>query len=202
MRNQDLYLDSRIARTRKSLKNSLLILIMEKNFKDITVTDIVKSSNITRGSFYNHYTNKNELLESLFSDILEDLNYAYRKPFLDNRPFVLSKLPSSEVTLFNNVYKHSNFYSIILNSDVSAEFKEKIYLSFKKINEKELRVENDKIESDLIASYISYAIVGLVSQWVMDGYQQSPEFMNSQLIELMRISPNKTFHTRVLNYKY
>lgn len=202
MRKQDLYLDSRIVRTRKSLKNSLLILIMEKNFKDITVTDIVKSSNITRGSFYNHYTNKNELLESLFSDVLENLIYAYRKPFLDNRPFVLSKLPSSEVILFNNVYKHSNFYSIILNSDVSAEFKEKIYISFKKINEKELRVENDKIESDLIASYISYAIVGLVSQWVMDGYQQSPEFMNSQLIELMRISPNKTFHTRVLNYKY
>ncbi|WP_213809902.1 TetR/AcrR family transcriptional regulator [Jeotgalicoccus sp. WY2] len=202
MRKQDLYLDSRIVRTRKSLKNSLLILIMEKNFKDITVTDIVKSSNITRGSFYNHYTNKNELLESLFSDVLENLIYAYRKPFLDNRPFVLSKLPSSEVILFNNVYKHSNFYSIILNSDVSAEFKEKIYISFKKINEKELRVENDKIESDLIASYISYAIVGLVSQWVMDGYQQSPEFMNSQLIELMRISPNKTFHTRVPNYKY
>ena len=202
MRNQDLYLDSRIARTNKSLKNSLLVLILEKNFKDITVTDIVKESDLTRGSFYNHYTNKDELLESLFSDVLDDLIHAYRKPFLDNRPFILSELSASEVRLFNNIHKHSKFYSIIFNSDVSSELKEKIYISFKKSNEKELRGENDKIESDVIASYISYAIVGLIYQWVIDGYQREPEFMNSQLIELMRISPNKTFHTRVIKYKY
>lgn len=202
MEIQDLYIDIRVVRTKKTLKNSLLVLMEEKNYKDITVTDILRSSNITRGSFYNHYSNKNELLESLFSDVLDDLIYAYRKPFLDNRPFILSELPDSEVKLFNNIYKHSNFYSIILNSDISAELKEKMYLSFKKINEKELRVGHDKIQGDVIASYISYAIVGLISQWVTDGYKYEPEFMNSQLIELMRISPNKTFHTRVIKYKY
>lgn len=202
MKRHDLFLDTRVVRSKKLLKSSLLILLLEKNFKDVTVTDIVEESGLTRGSFYNHYSNKEELLESLFNDFLEDLIYAYRKPFLDNRPFILSELPSSEVRLFNNIYNHSKFYSTIFNSDVSFDLREKIYLSFKKINERELRVENDKIESDIIASYIAHAIVGLIYQWVIDNYQKEPEFMNAQLIELMRISPNKTFRTKVSNYKY
>src|SRR5699024_5392570 len=112
MKRQDLYLDSRIVRTTKSLKNSLLTLILEKNFKNITVTDIVKKSELTRGSFYNHYSNKEELLESLFSDVLDDLIYAYRKPFLDNRPFILSELTSSEVEFFNNIFMYYIFIFI------------------------------------------------------------------------------------------
>src|SRR5699024_228676 len=160
------------------------VLILEKNFKDITVTDIVKESDLTRGSFYNHYTNKDELLESLFSDVLDDLIHAYRKPFLDNRPFILSELSASEVRLFNNIHKHSKLYAVSLESDVASELKEKVYMSFKKMNERWLGVENEKIGSDVMASYISYAIVSLIYQWVIDGYQREPEFMDSQLIEL------------------
>lgn len=198
MDREDLYLDHRSLKTKKALESSVLHLLKHKEFEDIYITDIVKKANINRGSFYNHFKDKNELLYSIITKKNKELIYAYREPFLKNRPFILSQLPSSEVKLFNTIDKNSEYYSTILNSDVSDLVEKEMFEAFKKINMEELNVKSNIIQSDLIASYIAHAIVGLILQWVCGGYKYEAEFMNSQLLELMRVSPYQTFHTKVI----
>lgn len=198
MRKDEIYLDRRFLNTRKTLESALLTLLKYNNFSDITITDIVNEAEVNRGSFYNHYTDKNHLLDEIISSKNTSLIHSYRMPFLNNRPFVLSKLPSSEVRLFNNIYDNAEYYTTVLNSDISRIIETKMLESFRKINMNELNVKDNKISSELIASYISYAIVGLILQWVQDKYKYPPEEMNRQLLELMRVSPYQTFHTKVI----
>jgi len=197
MNRQELYLDRRLLRTKSSLKHALLLLLKDKRFNEISVTNLVKAANVTRASFYNHYSDKDDLLSTLLSEKNKELIHAYKEPILKNRPFIINRLSPPEIQLFNHIFKNADFYTTILNSDIASIAENQMVESIKKINIEELKVNDRMIRSDFIASYLSYAIVGLITEWVRAGYKYEPEFMSEQLLELMRIAPNKTFHIKL-----
>ena len=47
--------DRRVRRTKQLIKQSLIELMHEKPFKDITVKDITERADLNRGTFYLHY---------------------------------------------------------------------------------------------------------------------------------------------------
>lgn len=61
-------MDPRVARTRRSLQDSLLALARELPLDDITIGDIAEHAGVNRSSFYQHYRDK----ETLLADALED----------------------------------------------------------------------------------------------------------------------------------
>ena len=64
--------DRRIRRTQKMLKDSLIELMTERDFKNISVKDITERADLNRGTFYNHYTDTYDLLQKMESDVLAD----------------------------------------------------------------------------------------------------------------------------------
>lgn len=65
--------DRRARRSRKLLKESLLELMKEKSFSEISVRDIADAADMNRGTFYLHYSGTAELLKSIEADLLEEL---------------------------------------------------------------------------------------------------------------------------------
>jgi AcrR family transcriptional regulator len=57
-------LDPRIRRTRKLLNRAFLDLMQEKGFQSITVQDITDRAEVNRATFYAHYEDKYDLLDS------------------------------------------------------------------------------------------------------------------------------------------
>lgn len=201
MNRQELYLDRRLLRTKKSLKRALLSQLKYKPYNEITVTDLVKNAKVTRASFYNHYTTKDHLLDTLLLEKNQELIQAYKEPILKHKPFTLNRLSASDVKLFNYIFDNADFYTTILNSDITLVAENQMFDSIRKINIEVLRVKDRVIKTDFIASYLSYAIVGLIKEWVREGYKYDPEFMSEQLLELMRVSPYKTFHIKLSQKK-
>lgn len=62
--------DRRARRSRRLLKQGLTELLGEKRFSDITVRDITERMDLNRGTFYLHYTDTYDLLQSLEEDVL------------------------------------------------------------------------------------------------------------------------------------
>lgn len=54
--------DRRVVRTRQSLRDALIELILEKGYDAITVHDIVQRANIARSTFYAHHGGKESVL--------------------------------------------------------------------------------------------------------------------------------------------
>ncbi|MGC4048803.1 MAG: TetR/AcrR family transcriptional regulator [Paludibaculum sp.] len=61
--------DRRVERTQHLLQAALLALIKEKEFDAISVQEIIDRANVGRATFYAHYDNKEDLLESGFEDL-------------------------------------------------------------------------------------------------------------------------------------
>lgn len=197
MIKDEIYPDIRVVRTKITLKKSLLSLLEEKKYKDITITDIVSRANVNRGSFYNHFQNKDKLLEELFNDVISDMIEAYRKPFIENKPFIVSNLSPSQVQTFKHVKNNAEFYRIIMKSDVFFSFQSRLFQAIKEINESVLQVYSSKITIDLYASYLAYSIVGIIFSWVESGFQHDTDYISEQVLELMKIAPKQVFKTWV-----
>lgn len=64
-------LDPRFVRTRKLIMEAFKQLVIEKDFKDITIKDITTMATVNRSTFYYHFLDKYDLLERVLrEDIL------------------------------------------------------------------------------------------------------------------------------------
>lgn len=66
-------------RSKELIKNAMIDLLNRKPFSDITVTDIVTTANINRGTFYNHYNNPIDVVEEFKRDLLEKFALEIKK---------------------------------------------------------------------------------------------------------------------------
>ena len=71
--------DARVRYTLKMLKDSLLRLLEEKPINKITVKEVCERAELNRATFYLHFSDCFELLESIENDLLRDFETALGK---------------------------------------------------------------------------------------------------------------------------
>lgn len=59
-------------RTRQKLLEAAARVVAERGEKKATIDDFIQAAGVARGTFYNHYTTRNELLEDLWKQIGQD----------------------------------------------------------------------------------------------------------------------------------
>ena len=72
MKNKTKVIDRRTRYTQQTIKDSFLSLLKEKPFSKITVTEVCRMSEINRGTFYLHYYDIDDVLDSLLEDVITD----------------------------------------------------------------------------------------------------------------------------------
>ena len=68
--------DARVKRTRDALGDALMALMQEKPFETITVQDVLDRAQVSRSTFYTHYSDKDDLLMSDAEEFFEALSMA------------------------------------------------------------------------------------------------------------------------------
>lgn len=68
--------DARVRRTRDALGDALVALMQEKAFETITVQDVLDRAQISRSTFYSHYSDKDDLLMSDAEEFFEAISTA------------------------------------------------------------------------------------------------------------------------------
>ena len=62
--------DRRITKTKRNLKNTLISMLPEQPFEQISITELCARAEISRITFYSHYSDKYALLDDIFNDLL------------------------------------------------------------------------------------------------------------------------------------
>lgn len=65
--------DMRVVRTRKMLCKALMDLLQTTPFDKLSVNDICERAEVHRATFYNHFSDKNDLLNFALDDLQEEL---------------------------------------------------------------------------------------------------------------------------------
>lgn len=61
--------DRRVLRTRRTLRDALIQLILKRGWDEVSVQDICAQADVGRSTFYTHFADKEELLLSGFDDL-------------------------------------------------------------------------------------------------------------------------------------
>lgn len=170
--------DLRVIKTKNLLHETLIKLLKNKTFNEITVVEICKLANINRSTFYAHYMNIDELFLDYFTHLMAELKEDYLLVLenLDN-PKNQSMNP-----LFNHIIKHRNFYDVLLSKNAPIkhliEFKRYIVeLPYEVI----VRNLNKDTDLDLFMAFSSGATMSMIYHWRETGYQKSAEEMTRYL---------------------
>lgn len=59
--------DPRVQRTRAALREALMLLLHQKDWREISTSDIARRAGVARSSLYEHYTGKGEVLDEIFA---------------------------------------------------------------------------------------------------------------------------------------
>lgn len=98
-------------RSRQLIRKALIELLRKKNdIMSISVSDIVKTANINRGTFYNHYRNPIEVLEEMRDEQVEKFSFALKatQETQDVNAFIDA--------ITNHIRKNEDDYRIMLNA--------------------------------------------------------------------------------------
>jgi AcrR family transcriptional regulator len=184
--NQDL----RVVRTRKMLRDAMIALVIQKGFTTITVNDIVKLAMVNRATFYRHYQDKYDLVESYLDELYAELNAA---PV----PAPGSGEPNPRlVRLFEHIRDNAPFYQTMLGPQGYSGFGERI----RRLTEATLQARwqasplaerRPQMPMPMVLSYLSHASYGALVWWLEEGMSHSPEQMARWLHQLTLAA----FHT-------
>ncbi|MFS0880401.1 TetR/AcrR family transcriptional regulator [Metabacillus niabensis] len=190
MSNKNDYIDRRIVKSKKAMKDAILSLMKEKDFNEISITDIVRFADLNRGTFYKHYQYKEDLFNEIIDEVLTSLVDSYREPYKGIQLLEVNKLTTSAVKVFDHVQQYSNFYSLIVQPNVLTGFQQKFCTVLKDLTLNDLNdsLPNPKVNRELHASYQAYAILGLIIEWINGGFIYSSTYMAEQLLEILKHS--------------
>lgn len=101
-------IDRRVARTRRTLHEALIRLIMRKGYDALTVQEIIDEADIGRATFYAHYRSKEDLLRGGFERLRTELKaarWAAQQVSKQDRPLSFSSAMFEHACAYRDVYR-------------------------------------------------------------------------------------------------
>lgn len=177
--------DKRVIRTKALLIRSLSALMKQKNIKDITVKELCEYADINRGTFYLHYKDIYDMLDSIeqeLSDKFLQIFQKYNSETNEDFPYPLF------LEIFKLVDDNAELFRVLIGPNGDISFIMKI---FKLYNIHCLQSEFNKLSPQFsmnqvyYSNFILYGCVGLIEQWLSRDTKESPEKMAELITKLV-----------------
>lgn len=163
-------MDRRIKYTQKTIKDTLINLLYEKDIKKITVSEICKIADINRATFYRYYLDVYDLLDKIQEEFIEDL----KKPYLDN-PDRVSSVGAFSKEILAVFLENKGLVKVLFNTNNNIYFLNEVlevaYIMCKNKWEQDLPdITEDEI--NYAATFIFNGALGVVNFWVKNNFDK------------------------------
>jgi AcrR family transcriptional regulator len=181
-------IDRRVARTRATLQQAHISLILEKGYEATTVEDICDAANVGRSTFYAHYTSKDDLrrsgLEHLRKELVDRQNAALAAP-----GDIRDRSLSFSLTMFEHAHNHIDLYRALVGGRGGAIALGTIRQILSDLVRNELATTADKKSADVIprevvVQYVVGAFVALMTWWLDGGAKLPPDRIDAMFRRL------------------
>lgn len=79
-------MDKRIIKTKNNIKQTLIKMLAQKSFEEITIKELCEAAQTSRITFYTHYSDKTELANDIFVDMNKIAVDEYHRLQNENNP--------------------------------------------------------------------------------------------------------------------
>lgn len=177
--------DRRIKRTKALLTHSLSSLMETKNIKDITVKELCEYADINRGTFYLHYKDIYDMLETIENELMEQLEQIFinhDSKDEDNFPYPIF------LEIFKLIDNNSELCQVLIGPNGDIAFIMKIRELFRnQCIESWICLNSPKLipKYEYFSNFIIYGCVGLIENWLLMGKKETPEEMADLVTKLV-----------------
>ena len=177
--------DVRVRRTRQTIQEALIHLMVEKGYQAITVQDIADRAQINRSTFYRHYLDKEDLLSQYMDEVT---GVTFKDDVADEFDDQRTGIPTGLVKLLNHIQNFRAFYRIMLSANghplVSDRLRRKIENRFRGRLTKDTAVDSKTAFLEMRLRYISGAGIGAILWWVENDTPSTSEELASWISQL------------------
>lgn len=178
--------DRRIQRTRQLLQDALIALILEKGYDKITVQNIIDRANVGRSTFYAHYLDKADLMESSVEQLRAELGQHMAEAGPDGGKEAY--LPS--LALFRHTQKQHHLYKAMIGGqgiDIVVKAVGDALMSHAQAHFEQAEREGARltIPVPVMTTYLAGSLYALVTWWLDNDMPYSPEQMNEMFVQLV-----------------
>ncbi len=163
-------MDRRIKYTQKIIRDTFLNLLLEKDIKKITVSEICQTSDINRATFYRYYLDVYDLLDKIEEEFVIELKNAVPTN-TDNR-YSVSSFTKDLLSVF---LSNKELVKILFNTNNNIYFLNDILeVAYEKCKQKwqaDLPDLNDE-DIEYASLFIFNGALGVVNYWVNNNFDK------------------------------
>lgn len=182
--------------TKSLIKDAFTVLMKEKGFQTLTVSDITRKASINRGTFYLHYVDKYDLLEKLEDDLLNDLTEILLKKYDNHFDNPKEIIPYQAIlSALYYVKDDFDFIQVLIskNGDMSFinRFKELLQKSMKEgiLKTGILNYSQKGLPEDYANEILLSSTAAVIMLWIKKGGIETPEEIAHIVNQSKDISP-------------
>ena len=169
-------MDRRIRKTEDQILHATLRLLKKEPMNSLTVKQICIEANVSRSTFYLHYTEPRDVVEQLYNEVAVTLTN-----ILDNFDFSSNTLDAEKLLedIFEEVEMYKDYFAVLLTTGYHSNFRRRLkkILEDKILNDNMYRYRNIKA----FEYYMSFVISGLV-ECICDNMEDIKEPKNRDLL--------------------
>ncbi|THF79530.1 TetR/AcrR family transcriptional regulator C-terminal domain-containing protein [Cohnella fermenti] len=170
--------DRRIVKSQNAIKSAFLLMLLEDGFDKITVKSITERADISRKTFYLHYVDKYDLLDSIVNKQLEELGVICEQK--KEKGFI-----EGTVIWFHYFAEHQAFFAALFGSDSTVSFrKQLLQFIMHQLSLKLHRIRPEK-DAEVILKFLGMAVLGIVESFVLRQLTAGTEDIARQVGELL-----------------
>ncbi|MDO5330653.1 MAG: TetR/AcrR family transcriptional regulator [Bacillota bacterium] len=189
-------MDRRIKRTKETIYAAFRELLSEENYMSISASQIIERANIGRATFYAHFKDKDDLMNSLCRDIFEHI-FEDEPEKEEGHDFSDSDNgPTTKLThLFYHLEENKDDFLMTLGYKGGGvylpHFQKYIHDYFSKYLYPYIKPEAEKkMAPSLVRASLDNGFVGFIQWWMREDLSESPEvifayfrFLSENLID-------------------
>ncbi|MBP3487565.1 MAG: TetR/AcrR family transcriptional regulator [Roseburia sp.] len=163
--------DARVRYTRMRIREAFFACLEEKPVNKITVKEICDLAEINRATFYKHYADPFDLMQKLEEEVIEGMQKSIESSGGDSSHSLL-------LSIIKGMMNKENSYALLTSPNGDPGFASRISELFYEGCRPRLGEHMSgctEAEKDAAYLFIAGGCGNLLSAWVKDGMQASPE---------------------------
>lgn len=175
-------------RSKNLIKKAVAKLIHEKEVSKITVSDIIREADISRGTFYAHYSDVSGVLEQIESEELKILMEYVDSFGLEN---ILSNITMLIEQICEYLGRDKEYYRMLAQSNVLNNFLWRLVeVYYDKLLEIvfSLQKSADKNEANTYLLYVTSGAKTAILGWLNGDIQGSPKAIAETVGKLIKLN--------------
>lgn len=183
--------DLRVRKTKKSLYEALLSIMKDKSFEEVKVSDICEVAMTNRSTFYDHFTDKYELFDSLIKDLEVELITKLEKniSYNNSKEYYMNMIK----LLFDHISENTDIYFSIINKNRNSIIMDMVYNTLIK-DVKEHLIKSD-IDNIIPVEVVSSFYVSGVINVCMDYFKNSSKYNKDDILKYLNLLIPDTIYT-------